>query len=144
MERDGDIARADLDPEFNVDPYAINSRDTIRADVDMIIMGVKRAMYASHHDGRATEDTLYEEVVDQSARERKRNVLIVVSYEGDLDLMDPHNWPVPRRLAYTTLIPLIGALALFSSSMDLPALTETTQVFRTTFDVQTLPSGMFP
>lgn len=149
MERGGDVERADLDPEIYVDPYTINSCDTIGANVDIMITDVERAIYANPHGDRTTEDAGYEEpnraeeFVDHTAREEKRNVLIVVSYEGDLDPMDPHNWPVLRRLAYTTLISLLGALTLFSSTIDPPALTETTQVFHTTFEVQSLPTGRF-
>jgi hypothetical protein len=46
MDRDGDVKRVDMELEFNVDPYTINSRDTIGGEVDIVVTGVERARYA--------------------------------------------------------------------------------------------------
>lgn len=48
MERDGDVERVDMDPEFNVDPYTINSRDTIGSDLEMVVTGVERERDNDH------------------------------------------------------------------------------------------------
>jgi hypothetical protein len=66
-----------LDPEIYVDLYTINSRDMIGANVDIMITGVERAIYANPHGDRTPEDTGYEdpnraeEFVDHTAREEK-------------------------------------------------------------------------
>ncbi|KAJ5364233.1 uncharacterized protein N7496_009946 [Penicillium cataractarum] len=149
MERDGDVERADMDPEFNVDPYPINSRDTIGADVDIVITGVERARYVDHQEdgdpeeaGNGESSANADEDVDRMTAEEKQNTIIVVSYEDDTDPMDPHNWSFVRRFACTTLISLLGSLALWSSTIDPPALIETTKLFHTNFEIQSLPTGL--
>lgn len=148
MDRDGDVERADMDPEFNVDPYTINSRDTIGSEVDIVVTGVERARYAEQGVNGGFEGVEYgaprvdaDAVVADTAVEEDKQNIIVVSYEGDIDPMDPHNWSFVRRFACTTLVSWIGALALWSSTIDPTALTETTKVFHTTFEVQSLPTG---
>lgn len=148
MDRDGDVERADMDPAFNVDPYTINSRDTIGGEVDIVVTGVERARYAEQGVDGGFEGVECgaprvrgDEAVDDTGAEEDKQNIIVVSYEGDIDPMDPHNWSFVRRFACTTLVSLLGALALWSSTIDPPALTETTKVYHITFEVQSLPTG---
>lgn len=149
MERDGDVERADMDPEFNVDPYPINSRDTIGAEVDIVITGVERARYVDHQEDGGPEETetgepraRADDDVDRITAEEKQNTIIIFSYEGDTDPMDLYNWSFARRFVCTTLISLLGSLALWSSTINPLALTETTKLFHTSFEVQSLPTGM--
>lgn len=146
MERDGDVERVDMDPEFNVDPYTINLRDTIGSDLEMVVTVVERER---DNDHQVTEpsDAEPSPSPDETAHGRtegeKQNVIIVVSYKGDTDPMDPHNWSLLRRFACTTLISWLGSVALWSSNIAPPALDETTKEFHTTFEVKSLPTGMF-
>ena len=86
----------------------INSRDTIGSDLEMVVTGVERER---DNDHQVTEpsDAEPSPSPDETAYGRtegeKQNVIIVVSYGGDTDPMDPHNWPLLRRFACTTLFP---------------------------------------
>ncbi|KAJ5911443.1 uncharacterized protein N7473_000746 [Penicillium subrubescens] len=118
MDRDGDVKRVDMEPEFNVDPYTINSRDTIGGEVDIVVTGVERARYAEQGVDGVFEGVEYDtprvsgdEAVDDTGAEEDKLNIIVVSYDGDIDPMDPHNWSFVRRFACTTLVSLLGALA---------------------------------
>lgn len=86
----------------------INSHDTIGSDLEMVVTGVERER---DNDHQVTEPSDVEPSPspDETAYGRtegeKQNVIIVVSYEGDTDPMDPHNWSLLRRFACTALFP---------------------------------------
>lgn len=139
LERDGDVERADLDPEVQADPYTINSRDSIGGDVDMMVTGVERQTPANERPSGVPDDVPDGEAEGALPKHEK---LIMVSYEGDCDLMDPHNWPLLRKARCTAIISLLGALTLWSTTIDATALTTIRAIYHTTFEQQTVPTGM--
>jgi hypothetical protein len=70
--------------------------------------------------------------------------LIVVTFEGDCDPIDPHNWPVPRRLACTALLSLTAATMLWATTIDAVVFTPATRKLYGTdnFAIETVPTGM--
>lgn len=143
LERDGDVERADLDPEVQADPYTINTRDSIAASVDMMVTGVERQIPANERPGTVS-DGATNEVSNGPATEHlpPDEKLIMLSYEGDCDPMDPHNWPLLRRLWCTALMSLLGAVTFGSTTIDATALPSLRKTFHTAFELQTVPTGM--
>lgn len=131
LDRDGDVERADYDPDVQVDPYTINSRDTLGGSVDMMLTGVER-------DRPANERPL---VVADGESIIHKDKIIMVTYEGDCDPMDPHNWSFPCKASCTLLLALLGFLVWWSSIIDATAVTSTRVLFHTSFELQTVPTG---
>ena len=134
LERDGDVERADYDPEFQADPWTINTRDSLGGGSDIMVTGVERYW----RRGREVDG---EEVDGAADGTEKGNKMIVVTFEGDTDPMDPHNWSFTRRVLVTLLLSLLGAIILWSSTIDAAALTATKKLFQTSFELQTVPTG---
>lgn len=82
FERDGDVARADLDPDVRADPYTINTRDSVGA-VDMMATGLERQV--------ATNERL-NDGLNWIAHETYRTSLS--EHEGDCDPMEPDQFQV--------------------------------------------------
>lgn len=135
LEREGDVERADYDPYVQADPYTINTRDTMGGDTDMMVTGVERERPARRGLSNSSGTT--------EGEEPEMEKIILVTYEGDTDPMDPHNWSFPCRVACTTLLGFLGSLVLFSSTIDASALTSTRALFHTSFELETVPTGEF-
>lgn len=111
LDRDGDVERADMDPEFNVDPYTINSRDTIECEVDIVVTGVERVRYADQGEDESIEGAVYhaprvraDEVVDETGEEEER-VYIVTYYAMMLELA-------------ATVAPVSGSFIVMATSVS--------------------------
>lgn len=137
LERDRDVERADLDPEVQVDPYTINTRDSVGATVDMMVTGVERQTAADERSNGASDGVAHRRHRRSSSVHDK---VIMIGYEGDCDPVDPHNWPFHRKLLYTTIVSLLGAVALWSTTIDATALVSTRAVYHTSFELQTVPT----
>lgn len=137
LARDGDVEPADVDPEFQVDPWTINTRDSLGGGSDIMVTGVERPRRRnpSEFDG----ETLGGE--DDDGGSEKNNKMIVVTFEGDTDPMDPHNWSFTRRVLVTLLLSFLQAVVLWSSTIDATALVSTRQLFKTSNEIQTIPTG---
>lgn len=147
LERDGDVERADFDPALQTDPHTINTQETLGNTTDMMITGVERP-----RPGTGAASGISEGVpvgVDDRSMDTdsdidtiKKNKLIIVTFEGDCDKMDPHNWSLQRRITTTILTSLLACVVFWSSTIDATALTSTKELFHTTFEVQSLPTSM--
>jgi hypothetical protein len=146
LEREGDVEGADYDPELQTDPHTINTQETLGNTPDLMVTGVERPRPGTNAPtgivegvpvgvGNRAMDS------DSDVESLKKNKLIVVTYEGECDTMDPHNWTLKRRLATTLLTSLTGALTFWSSTIDAAALTSTKEFFHTTYELQTLPTS---
>lgn len=138
LERDGDVERADVDPEFQVDPWTINTRDSFGGGPDMMVTGVERTR--RRDTGEFDGETLDGE--DANSEFEEKDKLIVVTFEGDTDPMDPHNWSLTRRFFVTLLLSFLEAVILWSSTIDATALVSTRQIYQTSNEVQTTATGM--
>ncbi|EKV08036.1 hypothetical protein PDIG_60560 [Penicillium digitatum PHI26] len=132
LERQGDIEGAEVDPEVSTDPHTINAEETLGNTADIMVTGVERPWPADH----ATDSETDVESV-------KREKTIIVTFEGDCDTMDPHNWTLRRRVLTTILTSLTGVVVFWSSTIDSAALTTTEKTFHTRFEVETLPTALF-
>ncbi|KAJ5347438.1 uncharacterized protein N7506_000691 [Penicillium brevicompactum] len=148
LERDGDVERADIDPELQTDPHTINTQETLGNTTDMMVTGVERAQPGSGvatgvRDGVAlgADGSEIDSVSDMESI--KKNKIIIVTFEGDLDLMDPHNWSFMRRLGTTLLTSFIASVMFWSSTIDATAHSRTVKLFHTSFEVQTLPTTFY-
>lgn len=137
LERDGDVERADYVPSFNVDPFTINTRDTLGGDVDMMVTGLERDR-PRNYDRPDSETESFE-----SGPEKKKNTIVVVTFEGDCDPMDPHNWSFQSRVWYTVILSSLGFFTLWTSTIDATVLTTTRQLFKTSFELESVPTGMY-
>ena len=133
--REEDIERQDCHPELDVDPFTINTRDTLQTETDMMVTGVEgqRPRRGTGVSATSTESSDYGD---------EKEKIVIVTYEGDCDPADPHNWSFLARCATTLLISLLGAIVLWSSTIDATALTATSKLFNTTFEVESLPTCM--
>ncbi|OQE30490.1 hypothetical protein PENFLA_c003G04020 [Penicillium flavigenum] len=129
--REGDIEGAEYDPELSTDPHTINSAETLGNTPDIMVTGVERP-----RPGVSTD-------LESDIESAKRNKLIVVTFEGEDDEMDPHNWTLRRRMLVTLLTALMGCVIFWSSTIDATALPETRKLYHTSFEVQALPTAMF-
>ncbi|KAJ5500327.1 Major facilitator superfamily domain general substrate transporter [Penicillium expansum] len=132
LEREGDIEGAEVDPEISTDPHTINAEETLGNTADIMVTGVERPWPPDH----ATDSETDVESV-------KRNKIIIVTFEGDCDKMDPHNWSLRRRILTTILTSLTGFVIFWSSTIDATAFTSTKKLFHTSSEVQSLPTAMF-
>lgn len=130
LERDGAVDRADFDPEIEGDPHIINSRDTLGDTPDMMVTGVERPAHRER-SGALDGDPVHPDR------------LVVVTYEGDHDPMDPHNWPFWRRIGCTYLVAMAAFTALWSSTIDTAALTSLRMIFTVSFTEESIPTGMY-
>ncbi|CAI7644318.1 unnamed protein product [Penicillium discolor] len=130
--REGDIEGAEMDPEIATDPHTINAEETLGNTADIMVTGVERQWPVDH----ATDSETDVESV-------KRNKVIIVTFEGDCDTMDPHNWTLTRRMFTTILTSLTGFVIFWSSAIDATAYTTTKKVYGTTPVIQALPTAVF-
>ncbi|KAF9250798.1 hypothetical protein DTO006G1_9695 [Penicillium roqueforti] len=131
IEREGDIEGSEYDPVLSTDPHTINTQETLGNTPDIMVTGVERP--------RPCDSTGSETDIESL----KKNELIIVTFEGECDIMDPHNWSFKCRLFTTILTSLTGCVVFWSSTIDSTALMTTKQLYHTTFEVETLPTAMF-
>ncbi|KAJ6176080.1 hypothetical protein N7485_002994 [Penicillium canescens] len=72
----------------------------------------------------------------------KKNKLIMVTYDGECDPMDPHNWTFKRRLACTLITPGTACVIFWSSTIDTTAIVSTRALYRTNTQLQVLATTM--
>ncbi|KAJ5679032.1 hypothetical protein N7462_007276 [Penicillium macrosclerotiorum] len=145
LEPEGDAERADIHPDFQADPYTINTRDSIGGRVDMMVTGVERARPGDEQSNATVgtaSDELHDRGTDTDSIDEKDRI-IVVTYEGDTDPMDPHNWSLTTRCLCTTLLSLLGAITLWSSTIDATALVRTKILYHTSFELETVPTALY-
>lgn len=141
LEHDGDVERADYaDPEIRGDPHTINSQETLGGTPDMMVTGVER---------RRPENEPYDVpdgVADGTTKDGPvhPDKIIVVTFEGEYDQLDPHNWSFLYRVSYTVLLSLTAATMLWGSTIDAIAFNPaSTKIYgQYNFALETVPSGM--
>jgi hypothetical protein len=69
--------------------------------------------------------------------------VFVVSYQGPNDEMNPHNWPVMRKVLYTILVALIGLIVGFASSVDSAAAPQAAEEFGVSEVVESLATTTY-
>ncbi|KOS46839.1 hypothetical protein ACN38_g2147 [Penicillium nordicum] len=130
--REGDIEGAEMDPEISTDPHTINAEETLGNTADIMVTGVERSWPSDHATDSETD-----------VESEKRNKVIIVTFEGDYDTMDPHNWTFSRR-AFTTILTSLTAFVIFwASTIDATAHKTTKKVYGSSSVVQTLPTAMY-
>lgn len=83
-------------------------------------------------------------VRDRTTHEGKEGgKVFVVGYEGDHDIMDPHNWSFLTRIGATVNIALIGWIVGFASSVDSAALPQAAADFGVSEVTESLATGLF-
>jgi hypothetical protein len=106
----------------------------------MMVTGVERYR-PGNDEPNGTPDGTADGTINGEPVHKER--LVVVTFEGDCDSMDPHNWPVPRRLACTAVVSLTAATMLWATTIDAIAFTpETRKLYGTdNFAIETVPTG---
>ncbi|KAJ5724026.1 hypothetical protein N7488_002061 [Penicillium malachiteum] len=134
--REEDIEREDCHPELNTEPFTINTRDALGTDVDMMVTGV---------EGQRTRRDMSTDIGGSTtgSDEGEKEKIIIVTYEGDCDPADPHNWSFLSRCATTVLLSLLGAIIIWSSTIGATAIKKTEKQYHTTFEIETLPTALF-
>ena len=69
--------------------------------------------------------------------------VFVVGYEGENDIMNPHNWSKTTRVAATLNIAAIGWIVGFASSVDSAALMQASADFGVSDVTESLATGLF-
>ncbi|PQE03207.1 putative benomyl methotrexate resistance protein [Rutstroemia sp. NJR-2017a BBW] len=75
--------------------------------------------------------------------EGEKEIVFVVGYESESDPMNPHNWPVTKRIFCTIMIASIGFIVGFASSIDSAALTQASEEFGVSEVAESLATGLF-
>ena len=83
------------------------------------------------------------DVRDRSTNDGCQGKVFVVGYEGDKDIMDPHNWSFTTRIGATVNIASIGWIVGFASSVDSAALTQASRDFGVSEIAESLATGLF-
>ncbi|KAK3168480.1 hypothetical protein OEA41_004928 [Lepraria neglecta] len=83
------------------------------------------------------------DVRDRSTKEGGQGKVFVVGYEGEKDIMDPHNWSFTTRIGATVNIASIGWIVGFASSVDSAALTQASMDFGVSEVAESLATGLF-
>ncbi|KAL8852794.1 MAG: hypothetical protein Q9221_002303 [Calogaya cf. arnoldii] len=88
-------------------------------------------------------------VRDRSTKEGRNDPSVpgckvfVVSYEGDRDSLNPHNWSYGTRIWATVNIAFIGGIVGFASSVDSAALVQASEHFGVSEVAESLATGLF-
>lgn len=150
LEREGDVETADYNPSVQTDPYTINTRDTLGGNTDMMVTGIERErprhgrqLPRRSSTANGVERSRWSVDEDDDGGDMDMEKILLVTYEGDTDPMDPHNWSFTCRAACTTLLGFVSTIVLFSSTIDASVLTSTRQLFNTSFELETVPTGEF-
>lgn len=145
LERDGDVERADFDPEFQTDPHTINTQDTLSSPTDVMVTGIERARLGADASTDVSGGGSFGESGQEFERSDiewiKKNKLIIVTYEGECDPMDPHNWTFKRRLACTLITSGTACVIFWSSTIDTTAIVSTRALYRTNTQIQVLATS---
>ncbi|KAJ5575192.1 hypothetical protein N7450_009091 [Penicillium hetheringtonii] len=150
LEREGDVETADYNPSVQTDPYTINTRDTLGGNTDMMVTGIvrERPRHGRQLPRRSSttngvEGSRWSVDEDEDDGDEDMEKILLVTYEGDTDPMDPHNWSFACRAAYTTLLGCVSTAVLFSSTIDASVVISTKHLFNTSFELQTVPTAVF-
>ena len=73
----------------------------------------------------------------------KGDRVFVVGYEGEDDVLNPHNWSYATRVGATVIIAAIGWIVGFASSVDSAALVQASQDFGVSEVTESLATGLF-
>ncbi|KAL9002273.1 MAG: hypothetical protein Q9188_004785 [Gyalolechia gomerana] len=84
--------------------------------------------------------TTKERSLSDSTRDQK---VFVVGYEGEYDVLDPHNWSYGTRIWATVNIALIGWIVGFASSVDSAALVQAAEDLGVSEVTESLATGLF-
>ncbi|KAL1968701.1 hypothetical protein VTN77DRAFT_1527 [Rasamsonia byssochlamydoides] len=111
MEPTGDIDQVDFQTEIEGDVSTINTREAMGNTASLMVTGIEvPPTQTATNDIPGGDDKI-----------------VVVSFEGEDDPMDPHNWTLPRRLVCTFIICLTGATVEFGTVIDSPHLEQIEQ-----------------
>ena len=83
------------------------------------------------------------DVRDRSTKEGGEGKVFVVGYEGEKDIMNPHNWSFLTRIGATINIAGIGWIVGIASSVDSAALVQASADFGVSEVVESLATGLF-
>lgn len=122
LERDGDIERVDYQPDIRSDPYTINTRESMGNPTEMMVMGVET---------RANTDP------------GEQEKMVLVTFDGEDDPLDPHNWFLSTRVLATAVVSLLTAVVLFASTIHAPALTTENKGYLGRMEIEGLFTGAF-
>ena len=78
-----------------------------------------------------------------AGKEAKDQKVFVVGYEGERDVLNPHNWSYGTRIWATVNIAFIGWIVGFASSVDSAALEQATRDFGVSEVTESLATGLF-
>lgn len=84
--------------------------------------------------------TTKERSLSDSTRDQK---VFVVGYEGESDVLDPHNWSYGTRIWATVNIAFIGWIVGFASSVDSAALVQAAEDLGVSEVTESLATGLF-
>ncbi|KAL2219667.1 major facilitator superfamily domain-containing protein [Thermoascus aurantiacus ATCC 26904] len=127
MEPTGDIDQADFQTEIEGNVSTINTREAMGNTVSLTVRGVEvPPTQTATNDIPGGDDKM-----------------LVVSFEGEDDPMDPHNWTLPRRLVCTFIVCLTGAAVEFGTVIDSPHMEQAAQGVGTQLEPRYLLTGMF-
>lgn len=106
--------------------------------------GQTEALYRQQTEGTNLGQTLtgvdVRDRKEEEGGDQDRQVF-VVGFEGDKDLMNPHNWSLTTRIVATMWVALIGAVVGLASSVDSETLQRAANDFHVAPVVESLATG---
>ncbi|RJE24008.1 Major Facilitator Superfamily [Aspergillus sclerotialis] len=122
LERDGDIERADFQPDIGHDPYTINTRESLGDEIEMMVTGLETS---------ANSKPIEEEK------------MVMVTFEGEDDPLDPHNWFFSTRVLATAIVTSLNLVVIWASTIHAPALTTENKAYLGSMEVEGLFSTLY-
>ncbi|KAJ5084480.1 hypothetical protein NUU61_009059 [Penicillium alfredii] len=138
LEPDGDVERADYDTQIQGDPQTINSAETLGDTPEMIVTGLERCRPEADDPNDVPDGT-----ANGGGRKAQQDKVVVVTFEGDCDPMDPHNWPILCRFGCTVLVAFTASVILWASTIYSAALSSARWYYGTSFELQIVPTALY-
>ncbi|KAF6828311.1 MFS transporter [Colletotrichum plurivorum] len=82
-------------------------------------------------------------VRDRTSREGRGGRVFVVGWEGPEDPLDPHNWPVAKRIGVTLQISVLAVFVGAASGIDATVLPQAAQYFGVSETAESMATGLY-
>lgn len=84
------------------------------------------------------------QVRERNAEQGKDDLVFVVGWDNEEDVLEPHNWPMPRRLVALTTVTLIAMSVTATSSIEAVVTPQASRFFHVSETAGSLTTGESP
>jgi hypothetical protein len=120
-----DIERTNIPEVMAACPQTVTTHSTTGTTLGLVLTGIEVRDRTTNEGGPAMDK------------------VFVVSYDGDDDPMDPHNWSFARRTGATFVLFFIGIVVGWASAIDSAVIPQAAQAFGVGEVTESLATGTF-